>query len=48
MILKSLLQSYVIDEILDQFGPRVKEMFEQYSKGEIGAEDVADRTASLA
>ena len=47
-ILKSLLQSYVIDEILDQFGPRVKEMFEQYSKGEIGAEDVADRTASLA
>lgn len=47
-ILKSLLQSYVIDEILDQFGPRVKEMFEQYSKGEISAEDVADRTASLA
>ena len=47
-ILKSMLQSYVIDEILDQFGPKVKDMFKQYSKGSISAEDVADRTASLA
>lgn len=47
-ILKSMLQSYVIDEILDQFGPKVKDMFKQYSEGSISAEDVADRTASLA
>lgn len=47
-ILKSMLQSYVINEILDQFGPKVKDMFKQYSEGSISAEDVADRTASLA
>lgn len=46
-ILKSLLQSYVIDEILDQFGPRVKEMFEQYSEGNISEVDLLDKTAEL-
>lgn len=47
-ILKSMLQSYVIDEILDEFEPRVKDMFKQYSEGQISAEDVAERTADLA
>lgn len=47
-ILKSMLQSYVIDEILNEFEPRVKDMFKQYSEGQISAEDVADRTADLA
>lgn len=47
-ILKSMLQSYVIGEILNEFGPKVKDMFKQYSEGSISAEDVADRTASLA
>mgnify|MGYP004559675007 CR=1 FL=1 len=47
-ILKSMLQSYVIDEILNEFEPRVKDMFKQYSEGRISAEDVADRTGALA
>lgn len=47
-ILKSMLQSYVIAEILNEFEPRVKDMFKQYSEGQISAEDVADRTADLA
>lgn len=46
-ILKSMLQSYVIDEILNEFGPRVKDMFKQYSEGNISEVDLLDKTAEL-
>lgn len=46
-ILKSMLQSYVIDEILNEFEPRVKDMFKQYSEGNISEVDLLDKTAEL-
>lgn len=46
-ILKSMLQSYVRDEILNEFEPRVKDMFKQYSEGNISEVDLLDKTAEL-
>ena len=47
-IVKSMLQSYVIDEILAEFGPRVKDMFTRYSESEMSAEEVAAGAGALA
>lgn len=47
-IAKSMLQSFVQDELLREFEPRFREMFEAYASGESGAEEVAAETGRLA
>lgn len=47
-IAKSMLQSFVQDELLREFEPRFREMFEAYAGGASGAEEVAAETGRLA
>lgn len=47
-IAKSMLQSFVQDELLREFEPRFRDMFEAYAGGASGAEEVAAETGRLA